>query len=572
MWILKSVLSHEEFLNNSSHPFVKRYLRDLDTACARYGKTPLTELSYSAFSRYERDGNRTEYEQLYFDRRGRLTVLALSVWLYHRQEQLEALEEVLWAICNEFTWALPAHLSGHMLSDSENTIVIDLFAAETAQTLSEILSLLSAELSETVAQRCRREIFRRVLRPFCMREHPYGWEKMKNNWAAVCAGCIGMTAVYLVEDTEKLMEILSSLKPALSSFLSSFSDDGACLEGLSYWEYGMMYFTAFLELARYRTGEWFCPNEEKMRRIADFPQSCCLSGGYTVSFSDSSVRQRLPAGLLCRLHALYDSEIPDKSYLAQWSDNTCMRWARAVRDIAWTEIQLVRENQVNDTAYLPQAQWAVMRGARMSAAVKGGKNDEPHNHNDIASFIVIKDQHEIISDLGAGEYTKDYFGDKRYHTFCNGAQGHSVPILNGIEQEAGGSFYADAFTMSDNQVRIEFQSAYPPAGVTKAERKITFMRAEEAIILEDEFLFTGQYRRITERLITKYPVEKAAKSVQIMDGGACLASIEVLSDVQDICIIPVTHHEHDGKRVTVYAIDFILDCSKESGKFRIRIK
>ena len=61
-------------------------------------------------------------------------------------------------------------------------------------------------------------------------------------------------------------------------------------------------------------------------------------------------------------------------------------------------------------------------------AIKGGNNGEPHNHNDVGSFLYFIGEEEIISDLGAGEYTKAYFGPERYSVLCCSSRGHSVPI------------------------------------------------------------------------------------------------------------------------------------------------
>ena len=70
-------------------------------------------------------------------------------------------------------------------------------------------------------------------------------------------------------------------------------------------------------------------------------------------------------------------------------------------------------------------------------AVKGGTNQEPHNHNDVGSFFYVLGSDMLLEDLGAGEYTADYFGEKRYHIFCNSSFSHNVPILCGMGQYAG---------------------------------------------------------------------------------------------------------------------------------------
>ncbi|MDY4307971.1 hypothetical protein SNF32_14980 [Enterococcus mundtii] len=45
-------------------------------------------------------------------------------------------------------------------------------------------------------------------------------------------------------------------------------------------------------------------------------------------------------------------------------------------------------------------------------AAKGGRNDESHNHIDIGHFVFGTREDLFLTDLGAGEYTKDYFDEK----------------------------------------------------------------------------------------------------------------------------------------------------------------
>lgn len=61
---------------------------------------------------------------------------------------------------------------------------------------------------------------------------------------------------------------------------------------------------------------------------------------------------------------------------------------------------------------LQDAQWCILRGAKQTAVIaKGGNNGESHNHNDVGSFQYLADGEAFLDDLGAGEYTKDYFSE-----------------------------------------------------------------------------------------------------------------------------------------------------------------
>ena len=72
----------------------------------------LPVLTQEKFLLYEETGNRLIYENDYFERRRFLVVFGLLVYWYKRPEDIKKLEEILVEICEEETWALPAHVSG----------------------------------------------------------------------------------------------------------------------------------------------------------------------------------------------------------------------------------------------------------------------------------------------------------------------------------------------------------------------------------------------------------------------------------------------------------------------------
>lgn len=108
-----------------------------------------------------------------------------------------------------------------------------------------------------------------------------------------------MAAIYtLRDDEERLAEVLERVWPAFDSFLSSFAEDGSCLEGIGYWNYGFSYYTSFADLMLRRTGgkiDLFTP--EKVKKIALVPAEMLFRGGRTVSFSDGNSRASFAPGL-----------------------------------------------------------------------------------------------------------------------------------------------------------------------------------------------------------------------------------------------------------------------------------
>ncbi|MCX7028308.1 MAG: hypothetical protein NT061_12690, partial [Spirochaetes bacterium] len=178
-------------------------LEAIDEAESSSRGVAIPELPFSLFRLFDETGDRGRYEALYFPHRRRLVAAGLAAWLWGGVEKLSGLEDLLWSICNEYTWALPAHLEGTCLdpvclgpsrpasadlgtpekaSPWLHSEYLDLFSCETAFALSEILSLVGGDLTPIVASRAKAEVKRRILEPFLARSKPWRWEEMVNNW------------------------------------------------------------------------------------------------------------------------------------------------------------------------------------------------------------------------------------------------------------------------------------------------------------------------------------------------------------------------------------------------------
>ena len=557
MRIFKSNLSHENFLL-SGGGYAREYLSQLDSEYERYKDSPIKELSFSSFEEYFRSGNRLAYEKEYFQRRTLLRDFALKAWRGD-DGALARLENVMLAVCKEFTWVLPAHLGGDMFAQT-----IDLFAAETAQTLTEIISLLQERLSYTVMEQCINEVRGRVLDPFVNRAEPYNWESMKSNWCAVCGGCVGMTALYLIEDNNILKSVTDILKPTFDSYISGFSDDGACLEGLYYWNYGMMYFTAFLDLYKQRMGEDYPVNTDMVKRMADFGHKCCISDGITISFSDGYEHDRIYSGLSCYLSKAYGARAAQREYTAQLLGDECGRWCKAIRDIAWTDIN--DDSEIKENAVLPKAQWALLRGGEKSVVFKGGNNGEPHNHNDVGNIIIVKNGKVLLCDIGAGEYTAEYFSQGRYNIFCTRSMGHSVPIINGCEQKAGGGYCARGFSADGNMACADISGAYGNDILVECVRMVSC--ADNEAVIEDKFILGGE-AEITERFITRHKAAAGNNEVKIMSDGRTIGRL-ITDNSCGIEIRTYKHNEHDGSVSDITAIDFKFT-AKNRYRFLVKV-
>lgn len=592
--------NREEILAN---PLLAPGLEALRTEAEHAKSAPLCELPFHAYRDFDTNGIRLSYENLYFGRRRCLGILTLAAWLYGDKDCLALAEDYLWAICGEFTWALPAHLNGNSLNESVNPLTLDLFSTETGQTLAEICALLKNQLHPAVQLRCRSEISRRILTPFLTRTSPCWWESCEINWAAVCAGSIGMAGIYCIEDPDRLAELLVQLLPVLKNFLRGFKMDGACLEGLSYWTYGMSYFTVFADLLLHRSaGAIDLLSCDKVREIAAFQGKCYFDGGHTVSFSDASCTDTYRVGITDYLSRYFHFELPTPpaSSAAPFGTDPCARWCQMLRDFVWAEKERCRPapdpgafatKAAPASCILPDAQWLIFHGSDgCGGAIKGGHNDEPHNHNDIGSFFFLLHGREVLADLGAGEYTKDSFNDMRYTIFTNNSFSHSVPVIDGHGQKTGREYAARDCRFEDclpsfckeaasgARASMDIAPAYGDNRLLSLVRNLTFDDSAHSLILCDQYRLSDPSCTVEERFVTRQmPV--------IRDTKENAGSVTLFSEAQEPCTLfydaslltasvsTDVHRRHeDGAEEVIYLLRFVLNRAAAEPVLRFTLK
>ena len=498
--------------------YAAQYEKEVREISDQLREEKMPALSRTLFDEYEINGNRLRYEAVYFKRREFLSAFGLASIIWHKKEDIQKLEYVIGEICSEGCWALSAHVK--RLEDPNWRMTIDLTASETGHTLAHLYTLLKDELSEETKECIRKEVFRRILTPFMSAKAPaYWWEGATNNWNAVCCGNIGSTAIYLLEDGPEKDAFLERIRYAIETYyLAGFGDDGVCEEGLGYWVYGFMNMVVFAMDQRLRDPAHDMMALKKVEKIAHFQEMCYFSHGRTISFSDGSSNGEYPMGLTCCLANLYkDIRFPDPIYARGFSGDRCWNWNELYTGWYWTknyledvEKKIVEEPKPlleEGTDFLKDAQWCILRGKDNTALVaKGGNNDEPHNHNDVGSFLYLADGEELLEDLGSGEYTKKYFSDERYEIFCTRGKGHNMPIIGGVDQKAGSKYRADAFERKDeNTILISFAKAYDVSGVDTVLREISFEKETGSFTVRDHVV-CDECVPVLENLVTRYPV------------------------------------------------------------------
>ncbi len=525
-------------------PVFSNALAQLETSRRHYLATPIEPVPFNLFKLFYTEGDRRRYEDLYFAKRGRLTTFALAVLLYGRCEDIEALEDAIWAICDEYTWVLPAHSAD--LGNCFDRNIVDLFAAETGFALAEISYLLSDKLDEKVNKRIADCVEERIFTPYLRRR--FGWETAEANWAAVCAGSVGAAFIYLAPD--RFDTVHARLIDTLKLFLKGFGEDGVCVEGIGYWDYGFGFFTYFSQLLyEFTHGDENLFELPICRKIALFQQNAFLRKNFTVSFSDGYQSWGFLPGLTQKLHDIYGDEIsiPPMEYADY--DDYCHRFPAYLRNFFWTDPNAVRcEKKVGEVFY-PSAGWYLCNNSKLSLAAKAGHNNEPHNHNDVGSFLLAADCGQLLCDFGCGEYSRDYFDPQTRYTFlCNSSLGHSLPVINGKAQAAGCQYQGKILSHGNGSFRMDIAKAYDDPNIKHLERTLSLK--DNVFELYDHFAFNTKGNTVCERFVTMFKPDWDGKTLKIH--GHTLEF--------DKSLTPMLSSEklldHYAAETTLYMVDF----------------
>ncbi|MDQ0207449.1 heparinase II/III domain-containing protein [Alkalicoccobacillus murimartini] len=559
----------QQKIKNSPH--LQHWVSELSIDADRLMNEPIPTLSYTAFADYVNNGNRDTYQKLYFLRRRRLNALAILLYLNPNEPLYQThLENILWSICEEWTWSLPAHLnldSIFNLSENESNAYeqIDLFAAETAFSLAEILTMHKNRLPALINQRIHYEIERRVLRPFLAFEH--SWEKAEHNWSAVCAGSIGACAIYLVDSEDRLASILEKCIRSVGYFEQGLTDEGVCQEGYHYWQYGYGYYIYFADLLKKHTqSEINLLENPKIKCAAKFQEKVFMGAGTVANFSDALEQASPMLGLSHYLHAHIDHiHLPHSTLCAAYGNDPCYRFAPAIRDLIWFDETNEGQDWPCHESFFPEAKLllktATYHDKQIGFAAKGGHNDEPHNHNDLGHFMIFVDGVSMLSDLGAGHYSRAYFGSNRYDILTNGSHGHSVPIIGGDVQSTGEQAAAHVLSYNNQHEETRFSldltNAYTTESLHSFKREWKVDNKTGAIKIIDSFSLHSP-EPIIERFVS------LAKDVQIESGKLILSRLDSELSVyfaQDTWSVDVKREsfiDHSGAPQEVVLIDFTL--------------
>ena len=535
----------------------RAYFEEVKEEAEKLYDEPVRSLTYSTFKIYNETGSREEYEQEYMLHRKMLCAFSAMVYAEQGDKWMDKLCDAIWAVCDEFTWVLPAHILSYQ--NTPETIAtgrIDLFAAETAVALSEIYHILGDRLPEIIRQRIEYELERRIINPYIAMKPKFG----VSNWSGVCACGVVCAFVYMSKDKE-FAEVKDNLLANLKDFLDSFPEDGCCLEGSLYWFYGFSHFCFAAELLRqYTKGEIDYFKDEKVKRIAFFANNMYFQDNYCLSFSDSPHRYDFDLGIMCFLANKYDGiTVPPLEYAAKFANDARYRYAPFVRNLYWA-CGLTETKKKSGYVFYEKSEWYINHKDTFSFAAKAGHNNEPHNHNDVGSFLVFTDGKYILDDIGWSRYVANYFGPARYTHDAPASRSHCVPLVDGCEQPEGTRFKGVVTAADGNTFALDYETAYDVPGLKKLSRR--FELTDDSVVIKETA--KGDIKSLVYRFVTRIKPEVRDGKVYIDEFVlSCKQNAEI--SVSSFDFEPrFAGFGSEAPMYTAYRIDFAVENISEN--------
>ena len=505
-----------------THPYYEK-LRNKTVEMAQYymeNDPPI--IKFSQIHLYTTTGNREIFEKVHSEYQSRLQNLYLAYVITDDDKYIESLADIIWNICDMESWSIPAHVN-EKLSIVRRRRNLDLCSCILGHRLAEVIYNVGDKLPEVVYRRAKEEITYRVIDSFAdYSEKEFWWYKVTNNWASVCISAVLGAYLYLADD-EKIKDQLPRMTAIADHYLDGFEDDGCCVEGYSYWNYGFSYFCEFAKLLYdYTDGKMNYFDNPKVHKIAMFQQNVLLNEHECLSFSDAQIKFVPEVWFSHFLKGIY----PDMKLPALPDECPAHFATHTTRHVFWTNPDIPKSHTKARNHIFHNAEWFLYHGDDYALGAKAGHNNEFHNHNDVGSFIVSKNGKVTFCDPGVGEYTADYYGPKRYDIFLPSARAHSVPIINGEYQTQG---QREGGVLIEDEKRFKFymHNGYTVDILESVTRD--FECLEDGIRMTDEFVFSKTPTALRERFVSLLPIEE--KDGKIVCGDSKLTYDRELFDL-----------------------------------------
>jgi len=513
---------------------------------------PFPEWNDEAYLTYFTKGTRPEGQKMMSDRSGWLGPLVIAECLENKGRFIPTIEMVLKEIIGQKSWTHPAHDANKQNFEGRN-YTVDLGAAGLGHTIGQVLYLLDDKLSIKIRKEVLDALYTRIFNPIARsietKNNDNSWLTKTNNWNAVClAGVTGAALASIPEKEERAKFVAIGERYSKNSVIG-FTDDGYCTEGLGYFAYGFGHYIILREEILQATNKAIdLFSDEKIKKIAAYAPNIEIMNNIYPSIADCRVGVTAPDDILwyCSRNLglgleRYDTlsikpsptslvsglmyAFPNSASQSRASATNGQYTPGIRSDFNYAGVLIVRPLERTK--------------CNIAAALKGGNNNENHNHNDIGSYTIVVGDELLMGDPGGPfVYRSNTFGSERYTAYKNLASyGHPVPLVVGEQQFAGKEAEAKilkkSFSENKDLFVMDISSAYKVEGL-KLIRSFTYDRRKEGkLMVRDDFSFSKE-ETFETALITRAVCKQTAENVLEFTGtrNKMIATIKAPGDYQ----------------------------------------
>lgn len=536
----------------------------------RLAKKPPPELPDELYLLFFENGNRRLYETPYGERIKRLRDFAAAYAATLEAPYLEAMEREIKAILDEKTWVMPAHDRGRKNFDGK-LIDVDLGSSRRGALLAAIHAMFAERLSPQLRERIEQNVEERVLAPFRIRlANPDSelcrWLTWTNNWNAVCLSQIVTAALALPIGVEEKAQIVAGAEQWLPRFLSGFTQDGYCSEGVGYWNYGFGHYVLLAETLHHATdGAINLFAKPIVRAVATYAENLEMAPGQFPAFSDTR-RYPIPARWIRNItdvrlfgkvpvtvaeYAFWPNPLlPDNSFnlppagAGEATGSLKLPSASVGEATGSLKLPPAAMGGTGGTptpdplrGWFPDAQVLVARSGKespqehLSVALKGGHNGEHHNHNDLGQFVVSYRGRQPVIDSGGETYTARTFSARRYESDILNSYGHSVPVVAGQLQQVGEAARSRVletrFSDTEDELLLDLSGAYAVPQLKQLERRFVYNRNDKGTLTVTDKVAFSSAQTFSTAIISCGTVEMLSPAAFVLRDGRSAVKVEV---------------------------------------------
>lgn len=509
-------------------------------------------LPATLYLEFTRNGNRSNYQAVYFERRSQLASLVLAESLTQSGKYLDQALNGLWAIMEESSWCIPAHLylqaHGHSGLPDQRGEVVDLFAAETGALVAWTYYLLGDQFDEitpVINTRIKQEMQSRILTPLLERVDFWwmglGARRNVNNWNPWVISNWLTAALLMEQDPQLRAQHVYKAMTCLDNFINQQPEDGGCDEGPGYWgRAGASLFDCLDLLHSATNGTVDIFDHPLIRKTGTYITKAYIKQPYYLNFADASAKTQPSPVIVYR----YGKAVHDPDMMAFGSFLKTVNgvkvggsysMGRALNDVFYYQDLLgtAPAEPLPRDAWFPDLEVYTARDRAGTAdgfflAGKGGHNAESHNHNDVGNYMIFYNGLPVIIDVGVEEYRKETFSSDRYKIWTMQSQYHTLPTINGHMQQNGRAFASSqVHYRSDDQVMrfsLDIAGAYPEAaGVQSWVRTVALQRGQ-AVSVEESYVLDQVSGESSLNFITPYlPAIEANGTIRLTESSGAFS-------------------------------------------------